>query len=211
MKTSIVIPCYNHYDLLHQLLWDLYKHCRDSIDEVVVVDDASTEDIQKGLLGFWFKQGLLPLKVITNKENLGFLKTSNRGMEKASGDILILISTDVRIYNSFVIDRIKEIYSDSPDDILLGNRYISFDTGWNKFDRIYPYLEGWFIVCSKNTWNELGGFDERYAPNDYEDIDLSTLAIEKGLRIESLESSDIAHIGAQTYGYNPERSNHKDK
>ena len=49
MKLSVVVPSYNHWALTHQCLFDLYKHCVNDIDEVVVVDDGSDDGFQTGV------------------------------------------------------------------------------------------------------------------------------------------------------------------
>jgi len=204
MTTSIIIPCFNHYDLLHQLLWDLYKTNKDDIDEVVIVDDASTDEgFQDGIEGFWFKQKLLPIKVLTLQTNSGFLKASNAGVKFSSGDVVFLISTDVRIRENFIVQA-RGILSDFPN-FEVGGRLITFDTGWNTLNgNLFPYLEGWLIGCTKELWKLVGGFDERFSPNDYEDIDFSTSVLRMGGDLAEL-IVDVEHIGAQTLGYNPAR------
>jgi len=205
MRTSIVIPAYNRYDLLHQLLFDLYKNCLDDIDEVIVVNDASTEDgFENGLRDFWFKQGHLPLKLKSLSKNVGFLKAANKGMAEADGDVLCLISTDVLIKTN-IIRRVKESLLMNQKQ-LIGNRLINFDSGWNTFNgKTFPYVEGWFLACTKDAWKDVGGFDEIYAPADFEDVDLSTTFESKGYSLCGMNNSLVTHIGAQTYGYNPER------
>lgn len=204
MKTSVVIPCYNHYDLLHQILWDLYKNCKDEINEVIVVNNGSTDSgWNDGLEGFWFKQKLLPIKVVYIKDNIGFLLAANKGMSVASGEVLILISNDVRIYGN-VVRTAKEILFTYPNDAV-GGKLLNFDTGWNTFDGVtYPYLEGWLLGCTKELWQKTGGFDEQFAPSDMEDVDWSTTVKKLGGSLIEIKSS-FEHIGAQTYGYNPER------
>lgn len=205
-KVSVVIPSYNHYDLLHQVLFDLYNFCRESIDEVIVVNDGSTDvDVYTGL-EWWKKQKMLPLRVLETEENVGFLKASNMGLRKASGDLVVLLSNDVRMAE----DVIKKMWfmSEFSRRTLVGGRLFEVSTGWNDFDgKIFPYLEGWFLATHKSSWEELGYFDERYSPNDYEDIDLSTTALKLGYSLTSLESlsANMYHIGSQSIGYSPER------
>jgi len=196
LKTSVIIPMHNRWDMTHQVLWDLYKTCGASIDEVLVVDDASTMSVVHDGINWWWSRQMLPLKVEYLKENVGFLKASNHGMAKASGDILILLSNDVRIQTNFIED-VKTVLSNEPKTIV-GN--------WNTFNgRIYQYLEGWLLACTRETWNDLEGFDETYAPSDMEDVDFSTKGIEKGYLLLSMDNNKITHIGGQSIGFNPER------
>lgn len=194
MKFSFVIPAHNNWQLCHQLLFDIYKNC--SIPhEVIVMDDASTEE--SFLLGieWWENTGLLPIKHCINKDNIGFLKNSNMGLKIADGDIICLVSTDVRITQDIV-----NYWSN--DASLVGGRLLDWDTGWNTFKgKIYPYLEGWILTTTKDNWKDLGYFDEKYAPHDFEDVDLSTKALGMGLSLEVYPEGYVSHIGAQTIPY----------
>jgi len=88
-------------------------------------------------------------------------------------------------------------YSDS----LIGARIMDFNTGWNHFDNVdggyIKYIEGWFVACKKETWDKLGGFDERYFPCDMEDIDLSYTADIMGIPIAEL-SIPVSHTSGAT-------------
>lgn len=203
-KTSIVIPYYNHWELTHQALFDLYSHCRESIYEVVLVNDGSTEIMSYDGLEWWKKNKMLPIRVLDMEENVGFLRASNAGIRKASGDIVVLLSNDVRVQEN-IITKIEKILEDDPAS-LIGGRLYTESTGWNKFgDKIFPYVEGWLLATTKDGWKELGGFDEQFAPNDYEDVDLSTTAAHKGFTLCELLYAKVTHIGAQSIGYSSVR------
>ena len=198
------MPVYNRWNLTHQLLTDLFTYCSQDITEVVVVDDCSTErDVPEGLT-WWKYSSPLPLKTLTLPKNVGFLLAANEGMALASGDILVLISNDVRVggrFTSRVIDLLKE----NPNIILGGTLYAQ-STGWNQFgDKVFPYLEGWLLAMTREAWDDVGGFDERFAPNDMEDVSFSTTAREKGYTLVSLNDPNLRHLGAQTIGYGAER------
>lgn len=207
MKFSFIVPAYNNYKLLHQLLWDIYKNCS-PVYEVIVADDGDDTETVDGL-DWW--TGMLPIKHFRNKAALGFLKNSNSGLKRASGDLLCLVSTDVRIHKDMVgaLSTFPEMESRNGKRILLGGRYFTESTGWNEFEnKVYPYVEGWLLIASKDSWRDLGYFDERYAPHDFEDVDLSTTALSKGYSLAQITPDAgevVSHIGAQTIGYNPER------
>jgi len=206
MKTSFVIPVYNNYDLLHQLLWDIYKQCCcNNLHEVIVVNDASTEKAIYDGLGWWTSQKMLPIKIMNNEENRGFLLTSNKGLICAEGDNVILVSTDVRIYKNVLSEVTNQLrfYPDS----LIGGKVYTHNTGWNTFDgKIFSYVEGWLLATTKDGWEKLGYFDEQYAPNDFEDVDLSTTALSIGMQLYQLTDGTVFHAHpASTIGYGPER------
>lgn len=202
MKVSIVIPTYNRYDLLHQLLFDIYQKCS-LVHEVLVVDDCSPDPAVMDGLRWWKEQKLIPIRHIKLNKNVMFLRASNEGMKRAEGDMILLISTDVRIHKDVVgfIDG-----SDPKELLLFGGRLLDWDTGWNTFGkRTFPYLEGWFLAAHADIWKKLNYFDDRFAPSDMEDVDISTAAIENGYSLAPLPPDYLSHIGGQSIGYNPAR------
>ena len=200
MKFSFVIPTYKNYALIHQVLWDIYKNCS-SPYEIIVVDDAGDTETINGLS--WWKTSLFSQLIhYVQSENLGFLKNSNSGLLAATGDVICLVSTDVRIHKD--ITTASMYLADDPKQII-GTRLLSYDTGWNKFgNKVFPYLEGWLLCATSQAWKELNYFDERFAPNDFEDVDFSTKAVAAGYRLTEL-TEYATHIGGQSLGYSPER------
>lgn len=202
-KVSIVILNYDRYDLVHQLLFDIYKNCTRP-DEVLVVNNGCTQEESFTGLEWWMKAGHLPVRELRIDENIGFLLGANEGLKEATGDIIILISNDVRVMGDIIL-RIQNIINGT-SDVLIGGRVLDWDTGWNKFDKeLFPYVEGWLLAAHRESWIELGYFDERYAPNDYEDLDISTTARDKGYELVALPEDITVHQSAQTIGYNAKR------
>jgi GT2 family glycosyltransferase len=201
MRVSFVIPIFNHWQLINDLLSDIHKHTRP--DEIIIVDDYSSD--KETLDGIqWWASNYEGIKILRPAENLGFLKASNYGVSKATGDIICLISSDVRIEDDLA-KSVKELVELDPK-VLIGGVLYEHDTGWNTFGGVvYKYLEGWLLCCLKSTWEDLGGFDERYAPNDAEDIDLSTTALLKGYSLIPLRNPRVRHIGGQSIGFTEAR------
>jgi GT2 family glycosyltransferase len=186
---------------------DIHKFLSEDV-EVILVNDASTETDCDGGVAFWQQADTRQkVRYIKNKKNLGFGGSMNRGAKVADGEILVFLSNDVVITNNFAgqIERIIE----NEENVLIGGRivyWVYWDSGWNKFNNtIFPYCEGWLLACTKEVWDNLGGFDPRYRPYDYEDVDLSTTAISKGYKLVGLDSPHLNHIGGATAKYNEKR------
>jgi len=59
---------------------------------------------------------------------------------------------------------------------------------------VIPYANGWFLACIKEVWQNIGGFDsDTFGRFDYEDVDVSTRAMELGYNVVALNSSKIVH------------------
>jgi glycosyltransferase involved in cell wall biosynthesis len=202
MTVSIIIPYRNGWNFTHQLLYDLYRNDKDNIDEVMLVDDASDDGSISGAT--WWKK-LLSVRVYRFEENVGFLLAANKGLKKATGDIKILISNDVRIYQPF-IDQIIQLLKENSKQ-LIGNVFYSGDTGWNTFGtKTFPYLAGHILCATTDTWEYLEYFDELYIPHTFEDVDISTKALMGDIKLTSLNLPGITHIGGQTIKYDNERN-----
>lgn len=210
----IVIPIYNQWALCHELLWKLQKIEGKNITSIHLINDCSMEEgVAEGMKWWASSYGSkFPIYIVHNQENMGFLKTANFGISRMvdvyathATDIVILISTDVKVSGPF-ISQIKDILEVPAVNSLVGGVVYTHDTGWNKFgDKIFPYAEGWLLATTAGEWKQLGGFDERYIPSDYEDVDLSTRALQLGYELVPLNNPGLTHLGGRSIGYGPER------
>lgn len=178
VEVSVIVPIWNQSGLTHQFLtrnWQLYQ-TRPEV-EFVVVNNGSTDNTAAVLQNWQAIMGSR-LQVVDLKENTGFGPGNNRGEEQARGDTLILLSNDVIPTGDYVT-----IIKDTLEpDVLMGPQLLDYDTGWNTFaGKTLPYMAGWCLVMTRETWDKLGGFDEQFIPCDYEDVDLSYTAAKNGI------------------------------
>lgn len=200
MKVSFVIPIWNNFHLINQLLCDIRDY--NTPNEIIVVDDCSNDQSTLDGLAFWSLN--YNVKVHRPIQNLHFLKSSNYGASRATGDAICLISSDVRIETDLA-KLVRDLLTVDPKRFI-GGVVHSHDTGWNTFDgKIYPYAEGWLLCCLRSAWEEFGGFDEQFAPHDFEDVDISTTAVQRGYGLYAINSDKIKHVGAATIGYTDAR------
>lgn len=200
-SVSVVIPVYGQWIYTHTLLTDIRRYW--SPKEIIIVDDCSPDTDTRDGCTFW--ESLLPIRYIKHRNNLGFLLSANDGIKQSSGDIIICMNNDVRItglFNSWDI-----LSNETSDSLCIGGRFLN-DTGWNVFmtsDKsvIFPYLEGWLISATRKNWGD--GFDIRYVPSDFEDVDKSTEWRLAGIELRALPDKSVIHFGAKSYGYSKER------
>ena len=209
MKTYIALLAYNHYDLTLKRLYELMRHCILDVDCIYVINNGSTDETHEGLR--WWKNPdnvRMRVKEIRLEENLGFLLGANYGLRTIAknaqpDDLIVLLSNDVQITGNFIPELAK---NNDGKRRLYGGKFLYQDTGWNKFgDKLFAYLEGWILATTKAGWETLGYFDERFAPNDYEDIDLTATAVDLGFELVEVGHGKLFHQGGGTLGYTPER------
>lgn len=182
MKYSIIALSYNHWEQTHQFLMDVHEKIHGDY-EIIIVDNNSEKECFKGL-EWWKKVKSFPLNVVYSDENLGFGGGNNLGADVAKGEFIIFTQPDVRIYYNF-LEYFEQENRYRCLTTLFGARIIDWDSGWNTFNVVgkrymFPYLEGFFLGCRKDFWNQVGGFDEIYYPIDFEDVDLSTKVVFNG-------------------------------
>ncbi|HUV42514.1 MAG TPA: glycosyltransferase family 2 protein [Patescibacteria group bacterium] len=88
MKVSIIILSWNTKKLLRDCLKSVLAQKPLSL-EVIVIDNASSDGSPE-MVEKEFKQ----VKLIRNKENLGFAKANNQGIKIAKGDLIMLLNSD---------------------------------------------------------------------------------------------------------------------
>ncbi|MEV8468052.1 glycosyltransferase [Fluviibacterium sp. DFM31] len=100
---TIIVPIYNAFDLLPELLSRLSRHT-DVPGRLLLVEDASPDDRVRPFLCDWIKgpeAARLPMQVelLENPENLGFIGSVNRAFAKAleHPDPVILLNSDAMV------------------------------------------------------------------------------------------------------------------
>ncbi len=89
---SICIVSYNCRDLLASCLRSIAETAVGLEVETIVVDNASADDTLE-MLARDFPQ----VRVIASEENLGFAAGTNRAVEAASGEVLLLLNPDTEV------------------------------------------------------------------------------------------------------------------
>src|SRR5258707_8023383 len=102
VDVSIVIPCYNAHSVLGSCLQSLYSHPPARSFEVVVVNDASTDGTPEML-----RERFPWVRLLDNPTNLGYSRSTNRGIAESRGRFILLLNSDVEIMPG-AIDRLAE-------------------------------------------------------------------------------------------------------
>lgn len=191
---SLITPVWNRSDLTNAFLfqhWNFYYNNPEI--EFVVVNNGSTDNTEK-ILEQWQQRMGNRLVCVHNPENRGFSGGNNDGVKFANGNNYLFISNDVSPISPYIHAILKALQDDRP--ILIGAELLDYDTGWNTFNgKTISYLAGHCVAATRKTWDIIGGWDERYFPCDYEDIDLSKTAIEKGIALVPLSLPLLHQFG----------------
>ncbi|MDA0974218.1 MAG: glycosyltransferase family 2 protein, partial [Bacteroidetes bacterium] len=92
MKLSVIIVNYNVEYFLEQCLLSVQKALRGIEGEVIVVDNASVD----GSLDM-LRSRFPGIRLIANKENMGFSVANNQGIKISEGDYVLLLNPDTLV------------------------------------------------------------------------------------------------------------------
>ncbi len=169
-------------------------------DEVIVVDDASTDGT-----GEFIRKSYPEINVITNPVNRGFPETVNIGFRSASADVIILINQDVRPDKN-LLSAVLPLFADSKvfavsfNEGKYGRAKVDFTAGFlqyssqkSKTTGISFWASGGSAAFRKSVWDKLGGFDPVFSPGYHEDLDIGWRARKVGYEILWCPQAKVDH------------------
>lgn len=104
---SIIIPIYNAYDATKAAIESVIKYTDLKKNKLILINDKSTDSKISPLLKSYTSYAT----IIENKENLGFVKTVNKGMKLDDNDVLLL-NSDTEVTKNWLQKIQKCAYSD---------------------------------------------------------------------------------------------------
>jgi GT2 family glycosyltransferase len=96
VSVSVVIPTWNGRALLDVALASLERQTL-AADEVIVVDNGSSDGTVEHVRSRWPSVTLVALPT-----NTGFAAAANRGIDRASGEVVALINNDIELHPDFL-------------------------------------------------------------------------------------------------------------
>ena len=216
-SVSIIIPVFNNCKFTYTCLLSLLEHTSGSY-EIIVVDNNSTDATPQLLLDM---QGI---QVITNQSNEVFVNACNHAAKLARGDYLLLLNNDTEVTPGW-LGAMLAPFSD-PETGIVGAKLIYPDgslqeaggiiwrdgTGCNyghgdnpslpqySYRRVVDYCSGACLMITRKLWEQLDGFDQRYAPAYYEDTDLCFAARNLGYNVIYQPDALVVHYGGASAG-----------
>ena len=216
---SIIVPVYNQFAYTYNCIKSIVWNTGDVKYEIIIADDVSTDftvDIKKVLPG---------VKVVRNKENLRFLRNCNNAAKQAKGKYILFLNNDTQVFGNWLKPMVDAMEND-PSIGMTGSKLIYPDgklqeaggilwsdgSAWNfgngqnphapqfNYVKEADYISGAAIMIRHSLWDEIGGFDERYAPAYYEDTDLAFEVRCHGYKVIYIPKSEVVHFEGRSNG-----------
>ena len=159
---TIIIPVYNFSDFLVEAMESCLGQSVEK--EIIVIDDCSTEPINKNALSFIEAHDFI--KLHRNETNRGLAGSRNVGFELAKYDWILPLDSDDFLLGESLDKMVDQI--DNEHDVIYGNMFEGSLNGFVKpkinFTINDFQIDNPIFGCSlvrKSAWKKVGGYTER--------------------------------------------------
>lgn len=224
LPIDVVVAIHNAYDDTLRCLYSLFKF--QDIYRITLIDDCSTDPRTKDLLKILGEHGSKKRFTIeANPQNLGYLRTANKGMKMVKGDV-ILLNSDTVVTSGWA--RKMMVCANSRDRVatvtpftnngrmcsipeFLENNSIPPGFTIDSFAECveeascssYPDLVtavGFCMYIRREAINEVGLFDEAKFGKGYgEEVDFSFRAARNGYKNVLCDNTFVFHNGGASF------------
>jgi len=209
---SIVMLNYNGLKYLKKTIPSVFELDYPNY-EFIIVDNGSTD----GSIEFIKKFG--NIRLIENRENLGYSKGKNIGIMKAKGEYILSLDNDILLVNKNILTGLIRYYKEDMGFVQILFNDIGYEN--TKYYGIYFSIygvnshknpisiskimnskkqiligapTGGCFFISKNKWNFIGGFDESQ-PFNLDDLDVGARAWIYGFKNYLYIKFPAVHLG----------------
>lgn len=228
MNLSIIILSYNTKTLLQRCLNSVLLSMKSSrLKAEIIVIDNNSSDGSAELLKTHYPQ----VKTVFNKDNIGYGKANNLGIEMAKGEYILLLNSDCVVIDD-ALETLLRFAQKNPRAFVGGKLFnedqsaqqscgpfytlpvvllmLFFKGDQLKLTRYSPdeikevdWVSGACILVRKKDIQDIGGFDEEIFMY-MEEIDLLYRAKQKNYRVWFYPGAHFTHTGAASSGHKKE-------
>jgi GT2 family glycosyltransferase len=210
-EVSIIVVTYNRAEYTYECLESLLAHAEVPA-ELLVVDNGSTDETVELL------SRLRNATVLVNDTNVGFGRACNQAAARAAGEHLLFLNNDAALAPG-CLSALHETLKADPRCGAVGGRLVwpngrlqeaggivwddgtaeAYGRGSSPFAPEFSYVRevdfcsGALLLVRRALFEELGGFDERFAPAYYEDVDLCLGIRRLGHRVLYQPGATVRH------------------
>ncbi len=204
---SVVVPVYNAQATLAAALEALISASAPVRAQLIVVDDASTDDSGAIAEGF-------PVKLVRSRPNRGPAFARNLGARAATGEILVFVDADV-VVSRDGLARIADTLAGETEIVALFGSYDAEPLAQNLISQYRNLLHHhthqrgnhdastfWsgYGAIRTTVFSAIGGFDDARFPYAMEDVALGYRLRNAGYRLRLDRSLQCRHLKAWTLG-----------
>jgi GT2 family glycosyltransferase len=159
MKLSVVIICWNDFNVIKDCLESIFAQNHKIEFEVLVSDNGSTDGSVP-----YIREKYPKVRLLENNANLGFAKANNVGIRAATGEYVLILNPDTIVHEA-AFDKWIEFADRHPEAGALGCRVLNADGTFQRPAQVFPTIWRYWVSACRLEW--LGRYLSSFASGSY--------------------------------------------
>ncbi len=203
-RCDIILPTYNQSGPLKDCIESLIRATGYPFRLIVIDNGKSPESAE--YLNRMLKSGQLDMALIKPEENLGWIRSINKGLELSRDSEYISFQNDDTVFTKGWLEEVVKIFEkdqkigivnpewEKPEGADIDNYASALKEKYAENTIDMDWCRGHCFVVKREVVEKLGGFDPVYIPGYYDDRDYSLKAIEAGYRCVKAKGVFVDHV-----------------
>lgn len=202
---DIIIPIWNQRERTERCLESLLRHADSSI-RLILIDNGSKPPTRDWLQAF-APRSRVPIQILRNSKNLGFIKAVNQGIRAARSPWICLLNNDTIVTDGWLAEMTRVAEADPRIGLVNPtSNSLGFHAGKTPLEEYARALRtqagrwtelttalGFCLLAHRTLFDRIGLLDEQFGMGNFDDDDLSRRTREAGLLCVRAAAAYVYH------------------